>query len=129
MIKKEIGELGESAAAKFLKKNKYRIIGRNLRFAHNELDIVAIDKKQHVISFVEVKTRTVDNDLYSKFGTPASAVDRKKQIRTIKAARDYLSKKTKCKNFQPRFDIIEVYLHKEDFKILKINFIENAFGV
>ena len=127
--KKDIGALGESIAAKFLKKNKFKIIGRNLHLSHNELDIVAIDKKQRIISFVEVKTRSVDDDLYSKYGPPASAVDQRKKERIIKAARNFLSKNKKYQSLQPRFDVVEVYLSKEDFEILKINFIENAFGV
>lgn len=127
--KKEIGKLGEDVAAKFLKKNKYKLLGRNLRFSHNELDIVAVSKKQRLISFIEVKTRSVDDDLYSRFGTPASAVDNKKQARTIKAARDFLYHNKKYQSFQPRFDVIEIYLGKETLEILKINFIENAFGV
>ena len=127
--KKEIGKLGENTAAKFLKKNKYKLIGRNLHFAHNELDIVALNKKQRIISFVEVKARSVGEDLYSKFGTPASAVDQKKRSRTIKAAIDFLSQNTKYQAFQPRFDVIEIYLDKDTLDVLKINFIENAFGV
>lgn len=127
--KKDIGALGESIAAKFLKKNKFKIIGRNLHLSHNELDIVAVDKKQRIISFVEVKTRSVNDDLYSKYGSPASAVDQRKKERIIKATRNFLSKNKKYQSLQPRFDVVEVYLSKEDFEILKINFIENAFGV
>ena len=85
MKTKQIGDIGESLAAKLLKKSGYKIIERNLHVSHNELDIIAVHKKQKVIAFVEVKTRTVDNDLYSRFGTPASAVSKEKQIRTMKS--------------------------------------------
>ena len=54
MKTKQIGDIGEAAAAKFLKKNGYKVIERNLHISHNELDIVAIHKKQRVIAFVEV---------------------------------------------------------------------------
>lgn len=129
MKTKDIGYLGESAAAKFLKKNGYKILERNLHVSHNELDIVAVNKKDKIIAFVEVKARSVDKDLYSPFGTPASAVTRQKQARTIDAARGYLLKRKKAKGLQPRLDVIEVYLSKDDLKVLKINHIENAFGV
>ena len=129
MKTKDIGYLGESAAAKFLKKNGYKILERNLHVSHNELDIVAVNKKDKIIAFVEVKARSVDKDLYSPFGTPASAVTRQKQARTIDAARGYLLKSNKAKGLQPRLDVIEVYLSKDDLKVLKINHIENAFGV
>lgn len=125
----DIGRLGEDQAARFLKKNKFKIIERNLHVSHNEIDIIAISKKQRIIAFVEVKARTVDKDLYSPFGTPASAVTKEKQRRTIEAARGYLRSNEKYFDFQPRFDVLEIYLDREDMKILKINHIENAFGV
>ena len=125
----EIGRLGEKLAVKYLRKNKYRILETNLHVSHNEIDIIAISKKQRIIAFVEVKARTVDKDLYSPFGTPASAVTKEKQRRTIEAARGYLRSNEKYFDFQPRFDVLEIYLDREDMKVLKINHIENAFGV
>lgn len=125
----DIGRLGEDQAARFLKKNKFKIIERNLHVSHNEIDLIAISKKQRIIAFVEVKARTVDKDLYSPFGTPASAVTKEKQQRTVAAARGYLKNARKYFDFQPRFDVLEVYLDREDMKVLKINHIENAFGV
>lgn len=125
----DIGRLGEDQAARFLKKNKFKIIERNLHVYHNEIDIIAVSKKQRIIAFVEVKARTVDKDLYSPFGTPASAVTKEKQRRTIEAARGYLRGNDKYFDFQPRFDVLEIYLDREDMKVLKINHIENAFGV
>lgn len=125
----DIGRLGEDQAARFLKKNKFKIIERNLHVSHNEIDIIAVSKKQRIIAFVEVKARTVDKDLYSPFGTPASAVTKEKQRRTIEAARGYLRSNEKYFDFQPRFDVLEIYLDREDMRVLKINHIENAFGV
>lgn len=129
MKTKDIGNIGEAAAARFLRKQRYKIIGRNVHISHNELDIVAVNKKQKVVVFAEVKARSVEKDLYSKFGTPASAVTKSKQQRTVSAARSYLQTNKKIQGLQPRIDVIEVYLSKEDLKVLKINHIENAFGV
>ena len=129
MKTKQIGDIGEAAAVKLLKKNGYKIIERNLHVSHNELDIIAIHKKHKTIAFIEVKARTVDDDLYSRFGTPASAVSREKQMRTIDAARAFLAKNSKYANLQPRLDVIEVFLQKETFDILNMNHIENAFSV
>lgn len=129
MRTKDIGLLGERAAANFLKKQKYKIVAKNEHFSHNELDIVAIHKKSKIIAFVEVKARSVNDDLYSKFGVPSSSVTKSKQARTVSAAKAYLCKNTKFKDFQPRLDVIEVYLKKDSFEILSIRHIENAFGV
>lgn len=129
MTTKDIGNLGENLAIKFLKKNKYKVLDRNLHFSHNELDIIALHKKHKIIAFIEVKTRSVDSDLFSPFGTPASAVTKQKQLRTIQASKDYLRSNPKFSNYQPRLDVIEIYLNKQDKALLKINHIENAFGV
>ena len=125
----DIGRLGEQRATRFLKKQGLKILAKNLHVSHNEIDIIALDKKERIAIFIEVKTRSVDSDLYSRFGTPASAVTKSKQKRTVDAARGYLLQNRKLQNCAVRFDVIEVYINKENFKIIKINHIENAFGV
>ena len=129
MNKKDIGDIGERAAARFLKKQGYKVLGRNLHLSHNELDIVALNKKEKILAFVEVKARSVDDELYSSFGSPASAVNKGKRERTVRAARAFLTANPKYGAYQPRLDVVEVYLHKADLSVLKINHIENAFGV
>lgn len=127
MTTAEIGKKGEKLAANFLKRNGYKILERNLHQSHNEIDIIASNKEY--IVFVEVKTRTANKDLFLPYGSPATAVTKEKQKRTVRAATNYLlaqSKKTKEK--QPRMDVIEVYLEKETGKLLEINHITDAFG-
>ncbi len=121
----DIGRLGERAATRYLRKNGYRIVARNSHFSHNEIDIIA--KNKEFIVFVEVKARSTDQSLTYKFGSPASAVTRSKQKRTVDAARAFL-RTEKYSKLQPRFDVIEVHLNKDDKTILQINHIENAFG-
>ena len=126
MSTKDVGRLGENIAARYLKKNGYKILAKNQRQSHNELDIVASNKE--FILFVEVKTRSVASDLYSPYGSAASAVDIRKQARTIQAARSYLAQNP-VDGLQPRMDVIEVYLDKQTQKVLKVHHIPNAFGV
>lgn len=120
----DIGRIGEKAATRFLKKNGYKILEKNLHVSHNEIDIIARDKQNLV--FVEVKTRTesVENEL--RFGTPAQAVNYAKQKRTIQAARAYIA--AHPTPLMIRFDVIEVLLDATDKKISKINHIINAFS-
>lgn len=123
----EIGRLGEAYAARFLKKNGYRVLEKNKHESHNELDLIVTDKDYLV--FVEVKARSVSEDFHLPYGSPASAVDRQKQRRTVKAAQAYLSScRKKDQGKQPRMDVIEVFLEKDTHKLLKINHIVNAFG-
>lgn len=124
----EIGRYGESVACYYLLKNKYKIVAQNYYASHNEIDIIAENKKY--IIFVEVKTRSCTSERDMNFGTPASAVTASKQKRTIAATQAYLidhpTKKT------PRLDVIEVYLSKPNadkpVEVLKINHIEDAIS-
>lgn len=125
----DIGRIGEKEAAKLLKKKGFKILERNIHISHNEIDIIALKKKENILAFVEVKTRTVNEDMYSSYGTPAGAVTKKKQQRTIEAARGYISTFIHKNDLQLRFDVVEVYLLKASYKVLNINYIENAFGV
>ncbi len=129
MTTTDIGRIGERIAVKYLKKNRYKILEKNIHQSHNEIDVIAADKNYLV--FVEVKTRSVDdNDTYSPYGTPASAVTKAKQKRTVIAARSYILKNSTGKHShkQPRMDVIEVYLSKTSHKLIKLNHITDAFG-
>ncbi len=125
---KQIGDIGEDAAVKFLKKKGYRILERNFRAGRNEIDIIA--RYGRDIVFVEVKTRTpsIGGDL--PYGDPLESVDQRKQKRTMDAASAYLYQ---CETeLLPRFDIIEVYLKKVPLLSKpvpeRIRHIEDAFG-
>ncbi len=121
------GKIGEDAAADFIERKGYRILERNQRYGHHELDIIAVTG--HNLVFIEVKTRKSRvNDANSRFGTPSSAVTYEKQRNLIDAARKYI--KEKQIYLVPRFDVIEVYVKNgtaDAVTIEKINHIENAF--
>ncbi|MBO4212679.1 MAG: YraN family protein [Clostridia bacterium] len=126
MTTKNIGDIGENAAAKYLKRHFFRIVERTYRFHRDEIDIIAKNRK--FLVFVEVKTRSRNDVNDNDFGTPSSAVDAGKMSRTKKAAVGYLAEHPESKR-AIRFDVIEVYLDKnsEKPKIIDINHIENAF--
>lgn len=62
-----LGTWGEERAAEFLERLGYRIVERNWRCAHGEIDLVARDRETTV--FVEVKTRRGRD-----FGHPFAAI-------------------------------------------------------
>lgn len=123
----DTGRLGEDIACEHLKKQKYKIIGKNVHQSHNEIDIIA-ENNQYIV-FVEVKTRTCSSPEDLIYGSPASAVTYSKQQRTLAAAYSYLREKRSDK--QPRFDVIEVYLQKgaenDAPRLIKLEHIESAF--
>ena len=112
------GKAGEKEAAKFLKKNGYKILATNYRKTYGEIDIIA--SKGENIAFVEVKTRK--NDAY---GTPSEFVTISKQKKIIKAAYSYIQEQDLDAEFT--FDVIEVYTKGR--KIQNINHIVNAFYI
>ena len=118
-LTRQTGEWGEQRAARLLKKKKYRIIGKRVRVgARDEIDLVARDGK--VLVFVEVKTRN-----RTDYGSPASAVDRRKRHALSRAAVRYL----KRLRYPPtcfRFDVVEVIGRVGDSDP-RMHHIENAF--
>lgn len=97
-----LGHRGERIAENYLKKKGLKILSRNWRHGHLELDLVALDGI--VLVFVEVKTRS------SLEGNSAyHAVNREKKERLRKASTHYLRALPK-KPKHYRFDVIEVGL-------------------
>lgn len=120
MNKLTSGGLGEIYAARYLRDNKYDILGANFQCRHGEIDIIA--EKDGYIVFIEVKTRSKGAVVSGK-----EAVDYNKQKKIITTAMVYLQ--TREIGLQPRFDVIEVIIKGgTDFKVEKINHIINAFS-
>lgn len=114
---KQIGRKGEEIAANYLAENDYYILEKNFRCKIGEIDIIAFDKEEKKIVSIEVKTRRS-----IKYGLPREAVDKKKQKHIISATKYYLLI-NKLMNYKIRFDVIEVYLIGD---IYKINHIKNC---
>ena len=100
---KELGARGEDEAARFLKKQGYRILERNFRSRLGEIDIVARDGDTLV--FVEVKTRSGDS-----FGSPKDAIGKNKMRRITRGSMDYLRTRRKSGDVPARFDVVSVEL-------------------
>ena len=123
----EIGRIGEAYAAKFLKKQGYRILAKNNHQSHNEIDLI-LQSSTH-LAFVEVKTRHSVPGARNKYGRPADAVNKAKRAHIVQAAKDYL--RDHPTNLQPRLDIAEVYVTRladGTHQITSIRVFPNAFG-
>ncbi len=116
--KKLLGRSGEAAAAEYLKRKKYRILGMNYTCRFGEIDIIA--ENRDYLVFVEVKQRKSGD-----FAAPREFVNAAKQRRLIAAASLWLQQNRTEK--QPRFDVVEVYA--PGGRAERINHIENAFEV
>ncbi|MBO7214393.1 MAG: YraN family protein [Clostridia bacterium] len=100
LYKKLLGLTGEKIAVKQLKKQGYKVILTNYVTPFGEADIVC--KKGETLVFAEVKTRTS-----SRFGTPAEAVDYKKQKKYRDIATYYLKSKGES-DVEVSFLVVEV---------------------
>ena len=122
--KRKLGNLGEQAAAEYLKKNGYTVLERNYVSLGNEIDIIA--KSKDTLAFIEVKTRSASEGsrLYAR---PAAAVTPEKQRKIIKTARYYAA--SHPMGLKLRLDVIEVYVTGGEQKsVERIHHIENAFN-
>lgn len=113
---KILGNFGEREACEYLISEDYKIIERNYTNFFGEIDIIAISPDKNLV-FIEVKTRS-----NKKYGYAFEAVNYKKREKILKISMIYI-KDNDLSNFQPRYDIIEVYSRDK-----MINHIKNAFG-
>jgi putative endonuclease len=109
----DIGQAGEKVAEEFLQKKGYVILGRNFKNDTGrrlgEVDIIAEDKENDELVFVEVKTRD-----FQKYRNtlPEENITFNKLKKLSKIANAYLYKNNlRDKNY--RFDAISVWLDFE----------------
>jgi putative endonuclease len=98
--KKTLGQRGEAAAARFLRRRGHKILALGDRQGPGELDLVTLDRK--TVVFVEVKTRKSHDA-----GHPAEAVDELKQRRLTRLAVTFL-KRYGLLECPARFDVVAV---------------------
>lgn len=113
MNKRTVGSTYEKLAGAFLEQNGYEILEYNFRCRLGEIDLIA--KDEDYLVFAEVKYRKT-----AEQGTPALAVNRKKQQTISKVAAYYclihgMGEATPC-----RFDVVSVC--GKEIKVIK-----NAF--
>jgi putative endonuclease len=110
-----LGDAGERAAARYLRRAGLRVITRGYRTPLGEIDLIARDRDTLV--FVEVKTR--------RQGQPAEAVTPEKQRRLTNAAHQFLHR-FRLRGHPCRFDVVAVVWPEESLPP-RIEHIPNAF--
>ena len=117
-----LGERGERAAARLLRRLGYHVVTTRRRHRYGEIDIIAVDKdvEGRTVVFVEVKTRRSE-----RLGRPAEAIDAARQARLTRAALAFL-KSHGLLEYASRFDVIEV-IWPEESRRPTIRHIRDAF--
>jgi putative endonuclease len=114
--KQRVGRQGEDLAADHLQHMGYKILERNYRTRHAEIDLIA--KHRGALVFVEVKSRRS-----LRFGDPKWTITPAKRRKISMAALTYL-KLHNAMNCRARFDVVT--LQQRDGN-LHIEVIDNAF--
>ena len=104
------GQIGESLAVVFLKRNSFKIIDRNFRTRNGEIDIIAIDENETppVLSFIEVKTRKTTD-----YGTPLEAIGYFKLQALLRTAAFYKASHARLPE-SLRIDAVSVLLNPDN---------------
>ena len=100
-----LGRRGEDLAAIWLEEKNYRILYRNWRYAHAEVDIIAA--KEGVLHFIEIKTRQT-----LTFGLPEESVDEKKLDNLMDAAEEFLFQFPEWERIQ--YDVLAIQIRGEN---------------
>lgn len=108
---RDLGRRGEAAAAEWYEVSGYRILDRNWRCEHGELDLVV--ERAETVVFVEVKARSS-----GRYGSGFDAVGPAKQRRLRRLASVWLSERRRTatagrpsgQSFRTdvRFDVVDV---------------------
>lgn len=97
----DLGQWGERFAAEYLERKGFKILFRDWRYRHRDLDIVAFDEAEDLLLIVEVKTRR--NEEF----TDANLAVTPQKIRSIAIATNAFVKAYQV-HAQVRFDIITI---------------------
>ena len=81
----ELGRRGEAMAESLLRRRGWRILDRNWRFGHKEIDLIA--ERDGIVAFVEVKARSGVG-----FGHPLHALTGRKRRELATAARAWVAR-------------------------------------
>ncbi|MFA6215652.1 MAG: YraN family protein [Patescibacteria group bacterium] len=114
--KTKLGQLGEKLAAKYLKRSGYQILKANYRRREGEIDLIC--RKNNLIIFVEVKTRTGTG-----FGWPEEAVTESKIEKIEQSARHYLQDNNL--NLPWQIDVISLIVSPQN-KIIDLRHFQNT---
>lgn len=112
-----LGQQGEDAAARYLRRKGYRILERNVRAGRYEIDIIA--RYRDELIFVEVRSRSAEDAI-----APEDTIGPTKQDHVRRAVEHYLSRLDGPPVYA-RIDIVAVILPPGGTP--KITHYENAF--
>jgi putative endonuclease len=123
--RRRTGDAAEQAAERYLRKNGFRILDRNVTYPQGEVDLVAIEKRSGALCFVEVRSRTLTGGKTPQV-SPEETVTPAKRRRIVSAALRFIRRR-RAADRVIRFDVIAVRFAGEDRKSPDIRHYPGAF--
>ena len=109
--RRALGDRGENAAERQLRKAGMDILARGFRYRGGEIDLIARDGVELV--FVEVKTRSS-----ADFGDPEESITWAKRRKILRTATYYLQSRRALE--QPcRFDVVSIRIDPQGDEVLE----------
>ena len=108
-----LGRIGEEMALHQLEELGYRLLARNWRSGHKELDLVMEDNKK--LRIIEVRCRSLRTIAGGAIAEPSLTVNRIKQRRLISAANAYAKRHNIGKEIV--FDIVSIIADGSTFHL------------
>ena len=108
-----MGRIGEEMALHHLEELGYRLLARNWRSGHKELDLVMEDDKK--LRIIEVRCRSLRTTAGGGIAEPSLTVNRIKQRRLISAANAYAKRHNIGKEIV--FDIVSIIADGSTFHL------------
>lgn len=110
--RQELGKKGEDAALEYLLRRGMKLLERNWRSGHKEIDLIM--EEEGFIRIVEVRTRE-----YPSIMEPFESITVQKRNKVIAAARGYMAQKGRflCGSREVVFDIVSVIFNGDLFEI------------
>jgi putative endonuclease len=127
---RKTGVRGETFAYWYLRKNGYVIVSRNFMVPgmKGEIDLAGYDGK--VLAFIEVKTRTSDDDEVVKPGErkvlPEDAMNAGKRHSIVRMAQMFMVE-WRLKNCDCRFDVLAIESQRGKTPLVRLH--KDCFGI
>lgn len=114
----DLGRRGERLASSYLERAGWRILARNFRLGHKEIDLVA--RRDGIVAFVEVKTRAGLG-----YGHPLESITARKRREIETVARAWIARNGREGECY-RFDAVAVLVSGGE---MRVEHVEDAWRV
>lgn len=101
----KLGALGERAAARYLKRNQYRVLDRNLRLSAGEIDLLCLAPDRKTVVIVEVKSRRTSDSTGARIPEAAITLRKRRKLRILS---EILIRKLGWEGRSLRIDVVAV---------------------